>query len=48
MRLRLMHRSDEFYTLFARSADNLISGVALLDKLLHAAPEVRVTSPISC
>jgi uncharacterized protein len=41
VRFRLTPRSDGFYTLFSRSADNLISGAALLGKLVHAAPEER-------
>jgi uncharacterized protein len=42
VRLRLTPRSDGFYSLFSRSGDNLISGAALLGKLVHAATEERV------
>jgi predicted phosphate transport protein (TIGR00153 family) len=41
VRIRLAPRSDRFFTLFSRSADNLVSGAALLGKLAHSALEER-------
>jgi uncharacterized protein len=41
VRIRLAPRSDRFFTLFSRSADNLVSGAALLGKLVHSALKER-------
>jgi len=41
VRIRLTPRSDRFFLLFSRSADNLVSGAALLGKLAHSALEER-------
>ena len=41
MRIRFASRSDRFFPLFSRSADNLVSGATLLGKLVHSAPEER-------
>ena len=41
MRLRLTPHSTNFYELFTRSADNLVTGAELLKELLGAAPEQR-------